>query len=564
MYGWNSWLKHGFGMFAVAELLMATAYLVYVSCVAEIVSGFPFSGGGYGLARVAQGYYIGFLVGCCEVLEYIAYSALSFLYASELLCLILDIDSQYSILFCFFCYVIAAFITIHKSRILVYTNYAIAAVSLAIVLVFCFGTMRWANFDKASLQLTSNKRDIENWFGGGMPQFLGTLPETTVFYGGIEALSLLPSLANEPRTSIPRGLLLGMAVLFATNMLMLFVIASMPDGIEATSFMPFPMEVGFELIFKFSRYGTLILMLPAQFGQGFGFVLPFAKLLQSLGTTNLLPSFLRLNNCENHHSGVIVGSVCGFMLCCLCEYHEGENLAHICILAGFLTYLSQLHGYYVLKTKYTTAVREFTSSFGLAGAFYAALIFLLGLIGIIGFSNNHTSIGFILVYLFILSVYYHWFAAKTQTIAKEEQAVLFQLHVAKQNRRRKKRAGLPATNSKGPTKNKLKAAVVAACEDSEKRQKYNVVGNSATGTTFTGGTGETEAVFPSGEALLVGSYMEVMYSSSALDSESQVPYYGAHHGHENTADYDCGDDVIEMEHYLPLQEIAKELPENAV
>lgn len=66
-YEWNKYLSDGFGFFIVAQVLMALAYVIYVFTMAEIVSAFPFSGGGFGLARVAQGYYVGFLIGCTSL-----------------------------------------------------------------------------------------------------------------------------------------------------------------------------------------------------------------------------------------------------------------------------------------------------------------------------------------------------------------------------------------------------------------------------------------------------------------------------------------------------------------
>ena len=50
------------------------------------------------------------------------------------------------------------------------------------------------------------------------------------------------------------------------------------------------------------------------------------------------------------------------------------------------------------------------------------------------------------MFLLLMSktIYYYLFAAKTQTIAQEEQAVMFQLHVAKGNKRKRHhRAGPP-------------------------------------------------------------------------------------------------------------------------
>ena len=48
-YGWNAGLITGFGTFGIAQLLMGTAYICLMLCLAEIASTIPFSGGSYGL-----------------------------------------------------------------------------------------------------------------------------------------------------------------------------------------------------------------------------------------------------------------------------------------------------------------------------------------------------------------------------------------------------------------------------------------------------------------------------------------------------------------------------------
>lgn len=255
-----------------------------------------------------------------------------------------------------------------------------------------------------------------------------------------------------------------------------------------TSGLLFPMEEGFKLIFKCTRAGTILLMIPAQFGMGFGFVLPYGKLLQALGTTNLMPNFLKLNHCDDHTNGVIVGSIFGFLLSVLCDNYQGKHLPHICILAGFLTYMSQLHGYWMLKTKFSSSIREFHSPFGLSGVVFSSIVFMLGIIAIVGFSNNFVTVTFVGVYLLVLSIYYHVFAAKTQTIAQEEQTVLFQLHVVNHNRRKKHRH-MPMTRQ-GTHQGRLNKVLPSLdsdnCAPSVRRVSENVADTNPTSVSAAG------------------------------------------------------------------------------
>ena len=70
-FSWNAGLSAGFGSYAIATGLIATAYICLCCSVSELASTMPFAGGGYGLARVTLGFYTGFLIGCCEIIEYI-------------------------------------------------------------------------------------------------------------------------------------------------------------------------------------------------------------------------------------------------------------------------------------------------------------------------------------------------------------------------------------------------------------------------------------------------------------------------------------------------------------
>ena len=76
-FAWNAGLDAGFGIFAIASLLIAAAYYCLCCCVSELSSCVPFAGGTYGLARCSYGGHIGFLIGCCEAFEYIIYVAVS-------------------------------------------------------------------------------------------------------------------------------------------------------------------------------------------------------------------------------------------------------------------------------------------------------------------------------------------------------------------------------------------------------------------------------------------------------------------------------------------------------
>ncbi|ETV84346.1 hypothetical protein H257_03582 [Aphanomyces astaci] len=73
-FSWNLGLAAGTLSYGIAVGLMGSAYLCLSLSMAEVTSMVPFAGGAYGLGRCTLGYYVGFILGCCEFLEYIVFT----------------------------------------------------------------------------------------------------------------------------------------------------------------------------------------------------------------------------------------------------------------------------------------------------------------------------------------------------------------------------------------------------------------------------------------------------------------------------------------------------------
>ena len=74
-FAWNFALAAGFGSCAISVVIIGFSYICLCLCNSEVSSAHPFAGGAYGLARMTLGFYPGFLIGCCEAVEYIIYVA---------------------------------------------------------------------------------------------------------------------------------------------------------------------------------------------------------------------------------------------------------------------------------------------------------------------------------------------------------------------------------------------------------------------------------------------------------------------------------------------------------
>jgi hypothetical protein len=80
---------------------------------------------------------------------------------------------------------------------------------------------------------------------------------------------------------------------------------------------------------------------------------------------------------------IIIGSLIGYGILILVYFIPiiGSYLFTICILSGFIAYISQCTGYIVYKVKFDTHEKKMSSPFGVYGAVYAALVFGVAAIG---------------------------------------------------------------------------------------------------------------------------------------------------------------------------------------
>ena len=181
-----------------------------------------------------MGYHIGFAVGCCEVIEYITYVASSSLSLGYMISTLNPSLVAYQPLIWLAFYVSALAILITGNKPMWLFNAGIAVVSLLLLLLFCFSSLPFVDFEH-------NAAPDGVWFVGGMSMFMSVLRFPCWFYVGVESLCLASNSTYNPRISIPRGQLSCMFTLFVCSMLVLFINCSLPIGITAltTELIPF-------------------------------------------------------------------------------------------------------------------------------------------------------------------------------------------------------------------------------------------------------------------------------------------------------------------------------------
>ena len=152
---------------------------------------------------------------------------------------------------------------------------------------------------------------------------------------------------------------------------------------------------------------------------GWGFVVPTGKLLQSLAASNLLPSMFMLRGAPSPRRGVFVGCLIGYVICLIGFFQPSFSTAlqNIAISCGMLCYFNTFFIFYKLRTTFSSLPRNFRSPFGLPGAAFAFTVFALVLISTMFFQESdatYTTLIAMIAIIFMLSVYYFWFAKAQQ------------------------------------------------------------------------------------------------------------------------------------------------------
>ncbi|KAG4046523.1 hypothetical protein PC123_g18089 [Phytophthora cactorum] len=429
---WNEGINAGFYSFLIGYFLIASAYITFCCCTAEITGALPFAGGSYGLARCTLGFYPAFMIGCCEALEYIAYVSTSTISFVDLIVdAVPSLGSLSPLLWTFF-YASALLIQLKGGREFWIFNLSIGVVSLVIAVIYCLGSFAFVNFGKYGA-------DPNFEFVGGFPGFMKALPLAAWFFVGVEALNLSSDQVEQPKKIVPIAQVSCVMTLFCSGLMVYLVTVSLPPGLATLQSELVPFNRGFTLMFNISHHTSTLLSLPATYATAFGFMWCYGKLIAAMAMSRLLPSFLSKTTKENEapYGALLAGSALSYTLCIISYFVPAveKNLFRICILSAFISYTGQCIGYISLKRNYRNIKSsEFRSPWGIAGAVYSMTIWILAIVAVVAFQDNdEIEIIAFSVIIVLLTLFYFGYSRKRQIFSAAENRVMLVAHVTKFN-----------------------------------------------------------------------------------------------------------------------------------
>ncbi|KAJ0390350.1 hypothetical protein P43SY_011328 [Pythium insidiosum] len=159
-------MEAGLTSYFVAYLLVSGAYITLCLCQSEVTGALPFAGGSYGLSRCTLGFFSGFLIGCCDALEYITYVATSVVAFVDMCVVAAPALEGYEPLVALLFYVSALALHIRGDRVFWVFNAGICGVSMLLLFVYIFGSLPHVDIGKYARQDAAHAR--ADGFGGFM------------------------------------------------------------------------------------------------------------------------------------------------------------------------------------------------------------------------------------------------------------------------------------------------------------------------------------------------------------------------------------------------------------
>jgi ethanolamine permease len=425
LFSWNVSLLGGFWEAFLGMILTGLGYLCLVLCLAEMTSALPFSGGSYGFVRVCLGPFFGYLIGCCETMQNIAYVISAVIPFGQMLTMLFKAKSKYEPAYWTFFFLSAVAINVAGGKTFWWFSRIIGIVSLLLVLIYIGTTAQFGDFNTYA-EATSTF-SAEN--------FIVYLPLASWYYIGVEALPLACVDCEKPEIQIPRGMTLCILTLIGTAIGVFFTSCSQAPGTTGVGETLLPLNYGYQRIFNMNEEQATWLAVPATYATGFGFMFIYGRQMCSMARSGLFPALFkeRTSFSQSPYVALIIGSsvaAVGVVAIYYSDLTLLENIFNICVLSSYTIYIFVFLSYFIFKTRYSGVSRKFTNPLNIAASVFGICVFGTGLVSVIGFQGkSQASLIVFLVYLVFLVVYYYFYGFKTQKLSEEEHKVLFRAYV---------------------------------------------------------------------------------------------------------------------------------------
>ncbi len=400
--GWNLGLAQGgWGGMFVATILIAIMYLGLTYSLAEMSPAMPHTGGAYSFARTAFGPWGGFLTGLAENVEYVMTAAVIVFFIGSYLLGILNLifgadtfGPQWQPLFWILGYVLFVGLNILGVEQSFKFSLIVTLLALACLVVFYLSALPHVDFNRWALNIGADGKELPEGNGPMFPfgnyGILAALPFAVWLFLAIEQLPLAAEESVDPKSDMPKGIMLGMFTLIASAFCVLYLNPSVAGvGSAKLGASGEPLLDGFRAIYGDQL--AIVLSAIAVIGLVASFhaiIFAFGRQIYSVSRAGYFPSALSVTHGtrKTPHIAMVVGSLVGLAVMMAVWYSLGADeggkliggtLLNMAVFGAMLSYVMQGLSYIQLKKKFPDIERPYKSPLGNFGAILTVVIALV-------------------------------------------------------------------------------------------------------------------------------------------------------------------------------------------
>ena len=392
-------------------------------------------GGAYGIARVTLGIFPGFLVACLDSFKSVLYVSSSALAIGRQLSYSTGLSEEIEPVYWFIFFLVTVTIHSYGGKTLWRIIIGLSVLSCSLLLVYIAGSIKFADLAANAPLSADDNSPYEQWFHGGMYEFMHVLPLPCWFFVGIQSINLACTDIVSPKSEVPKGFMAAMCTVLCTSFSVILIACSLSPGVPVLLTRTHPLTRGYMHMFALTRSQATIISLPATIGSGFGFMYFFGQQLRAMGLSGLLNPICARELADRHTpvGALVIGSILSYALCLLIYFKPSirQYTYNISMMGAFATYLSIFLSFWIFRNHYPTITREFISPVGMPGAVYGFLVFALAFIAICGFQKTQVAVCTFVVLSLLCSVYYYAVVQKRQVFSEEEKTVMFKAYLVK-------------------------------------------------------------------------------------------------------------------------------------
>jgi ethanolamine permease len=467
--GWVEGLTNGTGEYLVSLAMCTLGYVCLALCTAEMVGIVPFSGGSYGYARCTLSPLVGFMVGICDLLQSVYFTAFFVDVVAVALAIATTSDHSQDYMpwlpmWYIVVYAIILSITIFGGRS--FWSMMGCFTTVTVVCLVFYGLMSIGQLDFGRF-VSSMQYPM---FKGTGHQFFAEMMMPTVCFVGIDLLTLFSDETIDAKTTLPKAILTTIAITCVTTWwITISIVAQAPgvtaDLVDAAGSGAYPMHFGFENVFHCSSSVGHYIMAPLTLSSALGFLFASGRQMRSMSLSHLLPHFLQddaasfwynyldcstglqpVSRSEGSSAtstnrilkmgktptvALIVSSLAGLLGLLLVWGLSGHSsiLYQLSMIGAYCVYLSIFSCYLAFQYRYSSMKRTFTNPLGVVSAVIGILYFGLGLISLLFVRGDFAGILVFLPTLLVFVVYYYFVAQHKQFFSEEEQEMFLKAYI---------------------------------------------------------------------------------------------------------------------------------------